>query len=350
MLAMAVVVTTTACSTDRITSPGATDPTLSSAEALAGAVGWRLIAAKGSGPANVNASAHAPNLRAIFAAQMFDYQAGTLWRFDLRTDKWTQLSATNWPIGKYRNLIYDAPNRRLLTYWDGLGQVYAIPETGGAWTAEGSASNLDTYYEGYSFLNPVSRRLSVFAGYGFGTWKDLMWEWDGVAGQWLNIPQSTPRPAPRFGHGPATVAVDFAGARAFLGQRSLGAAPGNYDDLWMVDLRTYTWRNLIAPDSGARARLNSALAYAQRTSTLYRFGGCSPITAVAVCTTFTKELRSAKPNSTTVAWSLIKFTGTAPSGRMQSGLFFDAPRNRLILVSGVDAISWQDDVWAYNLP
>ena len=196
--------------------------------------------------------------------------------------------------------------------------MYSIPDTGGAWSPEGSAGNLDQYYEAYAFFNPASRRLAVFAGYGFGAWQDLLWEWDGAGSQWVNTPQSSPRPAPRFGHGPSTVAVDEGGKRAFLGQRSLGAASGGYDDLWSLDLRTNTWRNLIAPDSGANARLGSALAYASRTRLLYRFGGCSPIGGAGVCSTMTNELRSARPGSASPAWTRIRNTGSPPSPRTQA--------------------------------
>ena len=342
MLATAGVVVTTACSSELITTPGAPE-----SAAAARRVGWRQLLPAGSGPVGLNAAAAAPGLQVIFAGQMPDYQAGSLWRLELRTDSWTQLPATNWPIGKYRNLVYDAPNKRLLTYWDGLGQVYSIPETGGAWVAEGSAPNLDDYYEGYSFFNPVSRRLTVFAGYGFGTWKDLLWEWDGAGNQWLAPVQSSPHPDPRFGHGPSSVAVDAAGKRAFLGQRSLGATPGGADDLWMLDLRSNSWRNLIAPTTGARARLGSALAYASRTKTLYRFGGCVLSTG---CATFSNELLSMKLVGATLAWSRIATTGSLPAARDQSGLFYDSARNRLILISGSDGTAYQDDVWSYNLP
>lgn len=338
-----------ACAAEPITSPDA-NQAVESPGTAPDAGSWKLVAPKGAGPVDVNASTLAPGLQAVFAAKMFDYQAGTLWRFDLRTDSWTQLPATNWPIGKYRKLIYDAPNHRLLTYWDGLGQVYSIPETGGAWVPEGTAPNLEEYYEAYGFFNPASRRLAVFAGYGFGNWKDTFWEWDGAGNQWLGMTQGTPRPEPRFGHGPSTVAVDVAGKRAFLGQRSLGTAPGNYDDLWVVDLRTYTWTNLIGPSTGASARLGSALAYAARTSTLYRFGGCGPIIGSGICTRFGNELLSANPNRAPVAWTRIRTAGAAPTPRMLSGLYYDPPRNRLILVSGLDGMSWQDDVWSYKLP
>lgn len=340
-------------------SPEVTAPD-SGASGLAQANGgrantWQLLAPAGAGPAMITASAHAPRLRAIFAASMPDYTASTLWRFDLSNSTWHQLPATNWPIGKYRNLIYDPGQHRLLTYWDGLGQVWAIPDTGGAWAPEGSAPNLDSYYEGYAFLNPVSRRLTVFAGYGLGSWSDLLWDWDAAANAWQSVPQSSPRPEPRFGHGPSTVAVDVQGKRAFLGQRSLGLAPGNYDDLWQLDLGTGTWHNLIPASTQAWARIGSAFAFVATGHALYRFGGCSPLTGQAICSTDSNDLAVALPDAGTVHWRRAPVTGTLPAPRILAGLYFDAPGHRLILVSGLAGSAsgngvWQDDVWAYKLP
>ena len=296
--------------------------------------GWQLLPLQSTGPTDMSIWAQAPELQAVFAARLVDYSTGTLWRFDLATDTWTQLPATNWPNGKYRKLIYDGPRHRLLTYWDGIGQVYTLPEPGGAWTAEGSSGNSDEYYEGYGFLNPVTGRLAVFAGYGFGTWKNLFWEWDGTGNQWLNLPLAGAVPDPRFGQ---AVAVDPDAKRAFLGQRSLGAAAGNYDDLWVVNLQTYAFTNLIGPNTGPDARIGSAMAYAGTTHTLYRFGGLTLYGFQP-----TADFVSAKPDAGSVSWAPMPTSAVAPGPRSGGGLVFDARRNRLVLISG--------DLWFYNLP
>src|SRR5205814_1897097 len=109
----------------------------------------------------------------------------------------------------------------------------------------------------YAFLNPMSGRLAVFGGYGEGVFKNTLWEYDQANQAWAGQPQSDARPEPRFGHRSSGVAIDAAHARAFLGQRSLGTAEGNYDDLWKLDLRTNSWTNLIPAYTTPDARIGS---------------------------------------------------------------------------------------------
>lgn len=138
--------------------------------------------------------------------------------------------------------------------------------------------------------------------------------------------------------------------RAYLGQRSLGTAPGNHDDLWGVDLRTGAWRMLIPPTTDSEARILSALAFDTKNGRLYRFGGCAPITDPGLCSTPSNELRVAVPSAATVTWKVIPEAGPRPSARYLSGLYVDAARRRLVLVSGHGVDGWQDDVWVRTLP
>ncbi len=313
----------------------------------AGAAGWTPLAPKGAGGTNLNASVYIPEADVVIAGFMPDYGVGELWRFSLRTNSWSRLPASNWPSGKYRRLVHDPVRRRLITYWDGLGQVYTIPEGGGQWTPDGSAGNQDHYYEAYPFWNPVSRRLSIFGGYGFGTWKDDLLAWDG--NDWSGVAQSNVRPEARFGTGSGSVAVDGRGARVFLGQRHRGAAGGNYDDLWTLDLRSGQWRELIPPSSDSAARTISPLAYVPRTRQLFRFGGCRPIDDPGLCTNPSGELLVTIPDHPSPRWKRISDGPVSPSGRYAGALYYDARRHRLILMGGHGANGWQDDVWSRAL-
>lgn len=305
--------------------------------------GWKQLATSVGLPAGISAAAHAPALNAIFAGVMPDFGIGSLWRFDLTTDTWSQVRTTNWPSGKYRKLIYDAPRRVLLTYWDGIGQVYAIPDTGGTWVPDGASSNSEQYYEAFAFFNPVSSRLSVFGGYGYGTFKEQYWEWDSASNAWIDQPQSTMHPSSRFGSA-ASVAMDAGQGRAFLSGRSLGATPGGYDDLWSVDLATRSWTQLVGPNSASDARVSTGMAYVPATHSIYRYGGFGFNVGPPV-----DGLQVAQPDAATPVWSTVAVTGAMPSPRGLSGFFYDAPRNRLVLVSGLNVVTWLNDVWAYYL-
>lgn len=138
--------------------------------------------------------------------------------------------------------------------------------------------------------------------------------------------------------------MDRATGTLFLGQRSLGAAPGNHDDLWKLDLESGDWTNLIAPSTGTGARISSALAFVPTTGELFRFGGQALDLSAVV-----SGLQRARPFAADVAWEPVTTSGAEPTARRMAGLFFDAPRNRLVLVSGVSS-EWIDDIWAYELP
>ncbi len=335
---------TVACSSDQVTSSSFARSDFNVGTAAAPAH-WNQLASSGAGPVGIVSSVYSPEGDAIIAGNMPDYGQGALWRFDLKTNQWSQIPAMNWPYGKYRNIVYDPTRRQIFTYWNGLGQVYGIPEAGGTWTPQGSATNSDEYYEGYAFFNPVSKRLTQFAGYGFFTFKDLLWEWNGTS--WNSLAQGSPRPEGRFG-GP--VALDVNGAHAFIAGRSRGACcGGNYDDLWSLNLRTNTWTSLIGPFTDSTARLGTALVWVPRSKQLYRFGGCTPLNDFGTCTVFRDELSVAVPGAPQVRWERLPAGSIAPSGRFLAGLHFDLHRNRLLLVSGFANGSWQDDVWARTL-
>lgn len=305
--------------------------------------GWQLVAPRGAVPAYLTASAYAAGSDAIFAAEMPDFGTGSLWRFDLATHAWTRLTASGWPIGKYRKLIYDSARRRLVTYWDGLGQVFSIPEAGGTWTPDGASGNSDQYYEAYAFHNPVSNRLSVFGGYGLGTFKNTLWEWNG-SNAWIPTAVSGPVPLPRFG-AQSNVVVDETSSRAFFTQRWLGETPGMGDDLWVLDLRSYVFRNLILHYTGPDARGGSGMAYDLRTRTLYRYGGMT-LHGLTVTSDFVR----ATPDAASVSWSAMPTSASSPGVRYQPGLHYDQARRRLLLVSGFDGATWVGDVWTYQLP
>lgn len=305
--------------------------------------GWRLLASTDAGRRGLSGIAHDVQGQAVFAAAMPDFASGSLWRFDLATDTWRQLRADAWPIGKYRKLVHDPVNRRLLTFWDGIGRVYAIPDTGGAWSSIGGDPNRETHYEGFAFWDPVAERLTHFAGYGWFAFRDELTQFDASTGAWVVRSQSAARPAPTFGF-PNVTTLDAARGRIFLGGRWRGATGGEHDDLWALELATGAWTNIVPASTGADSRVGSGFAFEAGTATLYRFGGIAMGGAA-----YDATLRRLGVDAPAPTWETIVPSGSAPSPRYMPALIHDAPRHRLVLVSGVNA-GWIDDVWAYHLP
>ena len=344
-LASLALAVTVGCNVDQSLAPSADQekPSLIR-EGQAKPFTWRKLAGPPAATPGLASTAHAPGSRYVYAAFMPDYGVGRLFRFDLETDRWEEVATTNWPIGKYRRLILDPVNQRLITYWDGLGQAYAVSVRGGAWLPIGNSGNSEEYYEGYSFWNPLSRSVNHFAGYGFFTFKSTLWELTST-GSWSALPTSGTGPAPRFGT--RALAVDKLRNQAYIGEQVRGAA-GNSDDLWQLDLATRTWKELIPLNASVFRRVGSGLtSVSPLANQLVRFGGheLTPGDPFSAPDLLVFDLaRNAED------FVVVRTSGTPPEPRVGPGVFFDHPRRRVVVVSGFGANGWLDDVWAVDYP
>lgn len=337
-------VTLAACQTDRIVEPTGPGARADVVETSARAPRWSLLAPRSAYPGSgFSTTTYAAKLDAIFVADAPDYAVGSLARYDLATNKWTAIPTTSWPIGKFRKIVHDPVGRRIVTYWDGIGEVWAVAETGGAWTRIGSDPNSHEYYEGTPFWDPVARGVATYGGYGFGQWKNVLWAYDRGTNHWALVPTSTPAPWPRF---VASVAVDAERGRLFVASGE-GSASGNQwdpthrylDDLWVLDLTSYRWTNLI-PLGTTQSHVAAPMAYVPRLDALYRFGGQDGATGPYFNTLDVARVGTSRPRFETVAT-----VGTPPSPRRYGGLYHDARRNRLIYLGGYDGSKYLSEVW-----
>lgn len=279
-----------------------------------------------------------------------DFQPFALWRFDLTNDSWTLVPTTDFPIGQYRQIVHDPVSHEILTYWDGLGQVYGVNENGGSWHAVGSAPNQSDFYEGAAFWNAVAGRLNVFGGYGGSVWKNTLWGFDPTNPRWALESQSAEKPWPRFG---VTQAVDES-AGAFFINGGQGSPTGNQfdgtyvlNDLWRLDLHTNTWTQIIPHDYAARPTYVAGMDVAPEQDAIYRFGGMAGVDANSLLNTLDRVDLSAS----TPAWSVVTADGTAPSARWGAGVYYDAPRHRLVVVGGnITGQPVRLDAYALSLP
>lgn len=307
-----------------------------------GSLTWASLALPLTGPTHRLSTAFSESDYAVFACEFFgDYKPARVWKFDLTSERWVIVVAVGWPTGKYRKCVLDPVERRLMTYWDGLGWVYALSTSGGYWLKQGrNDTNSDEYYEGAPFFDPAARQLSHFAGHGLGTFKNDLKTFDRTTLEWTDVAQTDP-PDGRLG---PPRALDVAGARAFFAGRNRGTE-GVADDLWVLDLRSYDWSELIpAGAPNALDRFDSGMAYVPSENALYRFGGT--------------ELPSGAPNAelvrldldaSTLEYTVVPTEGPAPGGRAAAELHYDRIGHRLILVGGRDGTGDLSEVWALDL-
>ena len=308
---------------------------------------WKLIAsAEDFGADAFSTSSFALREHQVYVAAAPDFGVGRLARFDLRTDRWESIPTSNWPIGKFRRIVFDPTHHEVVTYWDGLGEVYSVPEDGGAWTKVGNDANSDSYYEGGAFWDPVAHRVATFGGYGFGTWHNTLWEFDRSSSSWTLTQTSTNAPWPRIA---PSVALDEKGGRLFVTSGE-GSPSGNQsdpqerrlNDLWQLDLATHTWVNLIALSDG-EAPYGVSLAYVRPLDALFRFGG------VNSSNVHLDGLEIADRSATPLSFRTVEVSGPRPSARRAAALYYDRHRHRLVLFGGYDGNRYVPEVWSLEL-
>jgi len=302
------------------------------------------------GVASVNGNAihstYAERLDALFVGDGPDYGAGRVWTVNLSTEQTTELPSFDYPQGKFRKLIYDESNNRLVTFWDGLGQSYALPISGGSWTAVGSSANSDMYYEGAGFWNPVDGSITSWGGYGLGAFRNSFWTLDASGGTWSQIVPTGTEP---WGRISPRIAVDRVGKRLFVtsGEGSIDGTQWHptqqlLADLWSLDLVTQQWTNLIPVGVGTAAA-GGPIAHVGGENALYRFGGVSD-------GAFSDLLSRVDLTAGVSAFTPVHVYGVRPSPRASYGLHYDSRRHRLLLVSGFGANGWTNDIWELRLP
>lgn len=334
----------------RVVTIGSTLPIKFRLTAVSYAPAWSTLVTPTSAPAGgATYTDHAPDHHAIFAMlRSADYQPFSIWRFDLATDTWTLVPTTNVPLGKYRRIVHDPVRHEILTYWDGLGQVWAVSETGGAWYPVGSTSNDDRWYEAAAFWNPAADRITLFGGYGFFAWRNTLWAFDRTTNTWNLAAQGDPKPEPRFA---MNQGLDETGQHLYIGggqgHPSGSQAQGTivFEDLWRLDLQTNTWSRILPHDATVAPRYAAGLDAAAHQQALYRFGGMNGVNPSARLDALDRlDLTATSP-----AWVPVLADGVAPSPRWSPGVHYDAPRQRLVIIGGSTATGVVLDAYALSI-
>lgn len=312
---------------------------------------WRLLAPEGAGPgefalvgADKKLITYAPELDAAFFAQIStDYTVGTLWRFSLATHTWTEIATSNWPNGKFRQVVYDPSTNEIVLGWDGLGDVYAVPAAGGAWYLRSGGGQGQSHYTGTFFFDRVKSRLShVFGNHVVG---DLLWSVNS-SGTWVSQALGTPQPQ----------RISFCSAAVHSGRylpMSSGSFHTYWDDLIILDLQENRWIEVIPAVFGpAVGRCPATAMIDDDLEEIYRFGGHKADPPYPMTDDFQ---RLVSDGAGTYSWAPVETVGDRPDARTMAGMFFDASRGDLVLVGGVKdtALSgtspWKVDVWAIKV-
>jgi hypothetical protein len=187
--------------------------------------------------------------------------------------------------------------------------------------------------------NSASRRMIVLMGQGTIFYNDV-WGFDLDNEVWNAVKGNrNMADAPRTRYG-QSAALDGEGrvliSHGFSDQ-------GRFDDTWAFDLATATWAN-ITPASGPKPlkRCLHELVYGPAMDTLYLFGGCS--SGFGPCPQGDLWALDLKTNS----WRELGQGATKPSPRSNPTFSIDSAGKRLVLFGG-QAGEASGETWSYDL-
>lgn len=291
-------------------------------------------------------------------------QVNRFYEFDLSTNTVKNLPSNGAP-GELYDHLFDFTNNRILATRVGRDKMYTIPISGGAWTQVGNGSFDAESYGCATFWNPVTKRPGFFGGYGFFSVKNWVWENNGISG-WQNVFANTSncQPPKRT----SQIARNLTGDKIYIfsGQGSCDgnqfasscsiSSPWATDvgifcwlrDIWELDLNTYTFKNVLPPNTSSIA-MEGSFAYDYNNDVFFNIGGYvpspvySPASAanidynVEVYTYKRGEIGGFKP---------LQVDGTKPPilklSQYNGRTYYDGRSNRIIWARN-------DGIWALNL-
>jgi len=227
---------------------------------------------------------------------LYTINASNKWliRYNLILRKVDTLNLTNWGIipSRIDDLLFDFDNNRIIACRSGRDNLYAVSTNGGAWTKIGNGDFDSESYGSTKFWNPLSKQVSFFGGYGWGSMKNWVYSNNG---NWQIVLNNTSDCIPTKGgkilaaNEDGTKLFKFGGAGNCSGAQYEFNCPagsgwivdGNtagfcwLRDLWEFDLTTNTFRNIL-PMNSSGIPYEGALTFDYNTNTFYLVGGFKP--------------------------------------------------------------------------
>jgi len=272
-----------------------------------------------------------------------------LWRYDIATNTFTQLSPSGTPpsIRYGANSIYDPVNHCMLTY----GGVATVPPANdlfkydiaaNTWTqllpTGGPPNNIQ--FSGSAY-DPIGHALWIFGGQhviGGANLNDL-WKYDIAANTWTLLSPSGTPPSARSR---TMMVYDVAHALLVFGGQDAGAY---LNDLWKYDITADSWTQISPSGTLPHIRGHSNHAFDHINGDFIIFGGAS---ADPICF---DDLW--KYNVSTNTWSEVSLSNK-PGMRARGGTAWDAKHGKYYMIHGYNSVAisdcWKYDVFDFRTP
>ena len=261
-----------------------------------------------------------------------------IWAFDLTSNTWTDLTPSTGPAPAARRTpgsIYDPTGHRMIT-WSGqapgvfFNDVWAFDLSTHTWsessTPAGGPPNV-RYGVAVTF-DPVAGDLVTFAGFtNLGRFDDV-WRFNGSANTWTDA-SPVSGPLKRCLH---SASYDSHNHRMIMyGGQNAGAL----DDIWALDLTSDTWTDLT-PSTKPAGRFFAAHVYDAFNHRATIFGGNKSPGVTDEVWVF--DLWSNQ-------WAQLLPSGTAPPAREGAAGIYEQCNDRMVVFGGSGG-GFQNDVWA----
>jgi len=233
--------------------------------------------------------------------------------------------------------VFDPVSRRLYVFGGDPGSgrtndLWAYSFEQAAWIELSPTGDLPAARSGHTMvLDAARRRLVVFGGQAAGFFNDV-WAYDLAGNTWTQVGGADPAPTPRYGH---SAIVDSRNRMVISHGFS---SRGRFDDTWVFDLATDLWSD-ISPERRPLRRCLHHAVYDPARDQMLLFGGCA--SGVGPCPLGDLWALDLK----TETWRQLS---SDPPPRQFYGMAFDPGSQRMILYGGDGRNGLLPDVWEYD--
>jgi hypothetical protein len=276
----------------------------------------------------------------LFGGRADDVASNELWRYDLATDAWTQLSpAGDVPSARFGHVAAWAEGVGLII-WSGQAgpafftDVWVYNPSADAWRELPAGGDVPpARYGSCGGIGPDGR---LWISHGFtedrGRFSDTR-AYDFSTNSWQDMTPEGGRPVDRCLHD----CFWTADGRLVLYAGQTTGVPA-IGDLWSYEAAQAAWAEAPTPEPAARQLYALAVAG----DMAYVFGGGS----------LEGEMLDDlwQLNATDMSWTVVGAEDTSPAARAGGTLLVDASRSRLLLFGGTDGERELNDLWERPLP
>lgn len=257
---------------------------------------------------------------------------------------------------------YDSASKRLIVHGGYSGQmhgdVWLLARPGGLlsrpeWIHLAPRGQSPAPRMGHTAVyDEKSNRLIVFGGRDATRWFDDLWvltNANGLGGapEWLELHPDGSPPANRSSH---SAVYDPRSNRLIL-YGGLSATPQvSFSDLWVLENANGfggrpTWKLLSSRGGGPGERHGHAAVYDQASNRMIVYGGFTIPNWLEPNVNQVWILTDANGTAGVPEWRELQAKGNPPMGRAYHSAFYDAPRNRMVVIGGNSDSRRFNDVW-----